>query len=59
MDEMTANQMLDMIRGSLRGYPNSGGDIEVMAEIERIEKEAYSRGWADGARIERARRGEY
>ena len=29
-------EMLDSVRGSLRGYPNCGGDIEIMAEVERI-----------------------
>jgi len=31
-----ATTMLESIRGSLRGYPNCGGDVEVMREVERI-----------------------
>lgn len=45
---MTAEEMLESIRGSLRGYPDLGGDIEVMKEVERIEKAAYARGVKDG-----------
>lgn len=30
---------LDSVRGSLRGYPDCGGDIEVMREVERIKKQ--------------------
>jgi hypothetical protein len=29
-------QMLESIRSSLRDYPNIGGDIEVMKEVDRI-----------------------
>lgn len=35
-----SEQMLESIRGSLRGYPDSGGDIEVMEQVERIEVNA-------------------
>ena len=31
-----ANWMLESITGSLRGYPDHGGDIGVMTEVERI-----------------------
>jgi hypothetical protein len=31
-----AEDMLRMIRGSLQAYPNAGGDIEVMKEVDRI-----------------------
>jgi hypothetical protein len=34
--ETGANWMLDNIRASVRGYPDHGGDIEVMQQIERI-----------------------
>lgn len=29
-------QALDSVRGSLRGYPEHGGDIEIMTEVEKI-----------------------
>jgi hypothetical protein len=29
-------ECLDSVRGSLRGYPDCGGDVEIMREIERI-----------------------
>lgn len=29
---------LDSVRASLRGYPNAGGDIEIMREVERIAR---------------------
>jgi hypothetical protein len=35
-----ANWMLDSIRASLQGYPNCGGDIEVMAEVDKIVRKA-------------------
>lgn len=35
-----SQEMLDMIRGSLKGFPDLGGDIEVIREIERIIAEA-------------------
>lgn len=37
-----AQRMLDTIRGSLEGYPNLGGDIEVMEAVDRIIKEAIA-----------------
>lgn len=37
-----ANWMLDNIRGSLRGYPNQGGDIEVMTEVERLIRQTHA-----------------
>jgi len=33
--------MLEMIRSSLRDYPNAGGDIEVMKEVDRIKAEQH------------------
>jgi hypothetical protein len=30
---------LDAVRGSLVGYPNAGGDIEIMTQVERICRE--------------------
>lgn len=36
---MTGNEMLESIRASLRGYPNCGGDVEVINEVERIVAE--------------------
>ena len=36
---MTANEMLQHVVGSLRGYPNAGGDIQVMTEVDRIVSE--------------------
>jgi hypothetical protein len=41
-----ANDMLRHVVGSLRAYPNGGGDKELMAEVERIEQAAYQRGAA-------------
>lgn len=34
--------MLEVIVGSLRGYPDCGGDIQVMTEVERIVAEALT-----------------
>lgn len=36
--------MLDSIRASLRVYPNGGGDIEVMKEVDRIRLESRIQG---------------
>jgi len=36
---LTGAEMLDMILASLRGYPNAGGDVEVMTEVDRIVTE--------------------
>ena len=33
-------EMLDSIISSLKGYPNFGGDIGVMKEVERLRREA-------------------
>lgn len=33
-------EMLDSIRAALRDYPNAGGDVVVMREVERIVLEA-------------------
>lgn len=46
-----ASQMLDSIRGSLQGYPDLGGDIEVMRSVERVEKRARLEGMETSARI--------
>lgn len=35
-----ANWMLEQVIASLKMYPNGGGDIRVMAEVERIVKES-------------------
>jgi hypothetical protein len=35
-------EMLRMVVGSLKGYPNAGGDIEVMTEVERIRRDAVA-----------------
>ena len=35
-----ATEMLESVRASLHDYPNAGGDIVVMREVERIVKEA-------------------
>lgn len=37
--EMSPNDMLRHVVGSLRMYPNGGGDTEVMAEVDRLIKE--------------------
>lgn len=39
-DVMSANSMLDSIRASLIAYPNGGGDIVVMREVDRIINES-------------------
>jgi hypothetical protein len=36
MSDMSANQMLDAVVASLQMYPHGGGDIRVMAEVDRI-----------------------
>ena len=33
-------QCLDSVRASLRDYPNAGGDIEIMNEVDRIVADA-------------------
>jgi hypothetical protein len=38
---------LDSVVGSLRGYPNHGGDIDVMHEVERLIEEGKSGDWYD------------
>jgi hypothetical protein len=38
-----ANWMLEAIVGSLRGYPDLGGDIRVMEEVDRIVREALGK----------------
>ena len=38
---------LDAVRASIVEYPNGGGDIVIMTEIERIEREAYWQGVFD------------
>jgi hypothetical protein len=50
--DTAANWMLDMIRGSLLAYPNLGGDIEVMREVERIVNEATAELQKDKALID-------
>lgn len=35
-----ACQMLESVRGSLEAYPNGGGDIGIMEQVERIKAEA-------------------
>jgi hypothetical protein len=36
-------EMLDMIVSSLAMYPHGGGDVRVMAEVEKIVQAAYER----------------
>ena len=36
--EHGANWMRSAILASLRGYPDAGGDAEIMAEVERIRR---------------------
>jgi len=43
-----ATWMLGAILGSLKGYPHLGGDINIMKEVERIEREAWQRGYDAG-----------
>ena len=38
-------QCLDSVRASLQMYPNGGGDIDIMKEVERLCAEAFSRGY--------------
>ena len=37
-------QCLASVRGSVRDYPNAGGDIVIMTEIENIENAAAMQG---------------
>lgn len=37
-------QALNSVTASLKMYPNGGGDIQIMQEVERIEKAAFERG---------------
>jgi hypothetical protein len=39
---------LDSIRASLREFPDGGGDIEIMNEVERLVKQARHEGYLDG-----------
>lgn len=41
-------EMLDRIRGSLKEYPNLGGDIEVMNEVDRLVNNARREGYLEG-----------
>lgn len=41
----TANRMLDLVVDSLKMYPSGGGDIRVMAEVDRLRKAAYAEGY--------------
>lgn len=36
------SEMLESIRASLKGYPDVGGDICIMQEVDRIVKEAIA-----------------
>lgn len=48
--ESGANWMLEAIRGSLRGYPVHGGDIEVMMSVKQLVARAVlaeSEWWAE------------
>lgn len=40
------NEMLGMVVGSLRGYPDCGGDIGVMKEVDRLVEKARREGAA-------------
>ena len=40
---LEAGEMLDKIRASLRDYPDAGGDVVVMNEVDRIVREAEKR----------------
>jgi hypothetical protein len=42
--------MLESVRGSLRDYPHSGGDIVVMQEVDRLRKDAVHE-WAYDQRM--------
>ena len=42
-EQRGAIEMLDRIRGSLKEYPNCGGDIVVMKEVERIVSKAVAK----------------
>lgn len=42
-------EAIEAVRASLRAYPDGGGDMDIMAEVERIEDEA----WLDGYRSAR------
>lgn len=34
----------NLLLASLKNYPNDDGDVEIMEEVERIEREAVARG---------------
>lgn len=40
-----ANEMLDRIVASLREYPNGGGDVNVLHEVENLMQDAENGKW--------------
>jgi hypothetical protein len=52
--DRAAGEMLDRVRASLREYPNGGGDIEIMREVERIVNEATAELQKDKSRADAA-----
>lgn len=40
-----ANEMLDLVVSSLREYPNGGGDVNVMREVENLMQDAENGKW--------------
>lgn len=40
-----ANEMLDRVVASLREYPNGGGDVNVMHEVENLMQDAENGKW--------------
>jgi len=47
-ERASATEMLRMVLGSLEGYPNHGGDIEIMKTVQRIEQDAEKKGYQMG-----------
>ena len=47
------NDAISCVRASLINYPDLGGGSVIMEQVERLCKEAYERGYEDGAQYER------
>jgi hypothetical protein len=45
LNETANRRMLDLVVDSLKMYPSGGGDIRVMAEVDRLRKAAYAEGY--------------
>lgn len=43
-----ADDMLRMVRGSIDGYPEAGGDIKIMTRMQALLGKAWESGYAQG-----------